>query len=399
MGKERFGVFQIILTFLAYASLSNLGIGNGLRNKISEFIGNNREGELKGLIGSAFYIAIFIAIIFSVLGSIFIWFIFEPNWIISNTTISDNEIKLTFLASFIFFCLSLIFGLFSSIAFGIHKSYLTTLVSIVQYAIYCILLYLLIQTNQKPFLVYVSVGYGISVIISQIVPLFTIGKNKNLWPPDFSKRKLYNKTLLNTSIGFFVLQLSTIVLFSSDNIILSKLLDPGEVAEYSIANKIYFLIITLFSILLIQVWNSTTDAFAKKDFKWIRKTVSKLHVILIPVFLGTILISFFLNDIIKIWVGENFNFTVQFRLVFAVYVLVHCSNAIYVNILNGIGRLKVQTIAYIIGAVLNFILAYYFIVNLDYGVIGVLYSKLICVTFTSLLCMLDYNKFIKSEKL
>lgn len=399
LGKEKYGVFQIILTFLTWASLANLGVGNGLRNKISEYIGSDRLQELRGIIGSAYSIAITIAVIFSIIGGVFIWYIFEPNWIISNTIISDTEIKLTFFVTFIFFCVSLIFGLFSSIAYGIHKSYLTTLVQIVQYVIYCLLLYFLIKTNQGSSLVVVSIIYGISVIISQVVPYLTIGKNKTLWPPDFSKRKFYYKELLNTSIGFFVLQLSSIVLFSSDNIILSKLLGPDDVTEYSIAYKIYFLIITFFSILLIQVWNSTTDAFAKKDFVWIRKTVKKLHLVLIPVFIGTLLISFYLNDMVKIWIGETFNFTLQFRLVFTVYVLIHCSNAIYVNILNGIGRLKLQTLAYIIGAILNFILAYHFIVNLDLGIIGVLYSKLICVSFTSILCMLDYKKFIKSMEL
>ncbi len=399
MGKERFGIYQIILTFLSWASIANLGVGNGLRNKISEFIGNNREGELRGIIGSAFYIALIIGLILLIVVGSFIWFVFEPEWIISNTSISYYEIKLTFLVSFIFFCINLVFSLFSSIAYGIHKSYLTTIVQVVQYAIYCSLLYIFIKTNQKSFLVYVSIIYGVSTIFSQIVPLFTIVKNKFLWPPDFSSHKTYSKELLNMSLGFFVLQLSSIVLFSSDNIILSKLLGPEEVTEYNIAYKLYFLIITFFSIILIQVWNSTTDALAKKDFDWIKKTVKKLHFILIPIFLGTIIISIFLNDIIFIWIGETFNFSLNFRIIFAVYVLFHCSNAIFVNILNGIGRLRIQTISYIFAAILNFILAYYFIVNLNLGIISVLYSKLICIIFTSFLCMLDYNKFIKSSEL
>lgn len=396
MGKERFGIFQIILTFLTWTSLANLGIGNGLRNKISEYIGNNRKNELRGIIGSAFSIAISIASVLLIIGSVFIWFIFEPEWIISNASLSYNEIKLTFLVSFIFFCLNLIAGLFSSIAYGIHKSYLTSFVLVVQYASYCILLYFLIETNQVSFLVYVSIAYGISTIVAQIVPFLRIAKDKILWPPEFSKRKIYNNELLQMSLSFFVLQLSAIVLFSSDNIILSKLLGPSDVAEYSIAYKVFFLIITFFSILLIQVWNLTTDALARKDFNWINKTVKKLHLILVPVFMGTILIAVFLNYIVKLWVGEAFNYSLQFRLIFAFYVLVHCSNAIYVHILNGLGKLKIQTIAYIIGAIVNFVLSYFFITALDSGIIGVLYSKLICVAFTSILCMLDYRRFMKS---
>jgi O-antigen/teichoic acid export membrane protein len=395
MGKERFGIFQIILTFLSWASIANLGVGNGLRNKISEYLGNNRENEIRGVIGTAFSIALTISLILLVTGCSFIWFIFEPEWIISNTSISNYEIKLTFLLSFTFFCINLVFSLFSSIAYGIHKSYLTTIVQVVQYAIYCLLLYAFIKTNQKSFLVYVSIIYGLSTIFSQVVPFFTIAKNKDLWPPNFSNHKTYTKELLNISLGFFILQLSSIILFSSDNIILSKLLGPEEVAEYSIAYKLFFLVITSFSIILIQVWNSTTDALAKKDFDWIKRTVKKLHLILIPIFLGTILISLCLNYIVKIWIGETFNYSWQFRFIFSLYTLVHCSSAIFTNILNGAGRLKIQTIACVISSIINFMLSYFFIEILNLGLVGILYSKLICVSIITFMCFYDYKRFIQ----
>lgn len=399
LDEERFGIFQTILTFLAWASVANLGIGNGLRNKISEYLGSNREDEIRGLIGSAFTIAFGVSLIFFLVASIFIWFIFRPEWIINRTIISDFEIKLTFLITFFFFSCSLFLGLFTSIAFGIHKSYLSTFVQVLQYAIYCLLLFFLIRTERNSYLVYVAIVNGIAIIFSQLALFFSIYKNSILWPPNFKIRKKYYNELLKVSVGFFILQLSSIILFSSDNLILSKLLGPSEVTQYSIATKIFFTIISFFSILLIQVWNSTTDALAKKDYLWIKKTVIKLHKILILVFVGTLIVGIFLNFIVKIWVGDSFNYSLQFRLIFVLYVLIHCSNAIYVNILNGLGKLKLQTIAYIIGAIMNFILAYLFIVIFRMGVIGVLYSKLVSIIFTNTICMVDYNRFIKSVRI
>lgn len=396
LDEERFGIFQTILTFLAWASVANLGIGNGLRNKISEYLGSNREDEIRGLIGSAFTIAFGVSLIFFLVASIFIWFIFRPEWIINRTIISDFEIKLTFLITFFFFSCSLFLGLFTSIAFGIHKSYLSTFIQVIQYIIYCLLLFFLIKTNKNSNLVYVAFVNGIAIIASQIFLFFSISKKKILWPPNFKVRKQYYNELFNVSLGFFVLQLSSIILFSSDNLILSKLLGPAEVTQYSIASKIFFTVISFFSIFLIQVWNSTTDALAQKDFLWIKKTVLKLHKLLVIVFIGTFFIGILLNYVVKIWIGNSFDYSLQFRIIFILYVLFHCSNAIFVNVLNGLGKLKLQTIAYIIGAVMNFVLAYIFIVIYEMGIIGVLYSKLVSIIFTNFLCMLDYNRFLKS---
>lgn len=396
LGKERFGIFQTILTFISWAMLANLGIGNGLRNKISEYIGSNKSNELKGIIGSAFSASLSISIILLLTGLIFFGFIFDPLWLFSNVTISSNEIRLTFLISFVFFCFNLFFSLFSSIAYGIHKSYIVTIAQVFQYGLYCLFLFFLIKAGAISSLIFVSIVYGVSMILSQLIPIFIISKKSELWPPDFKKRKNYYKELLSMSIGFFVLQLSSIVLFSSDNFILSKLLGPDDVAEYSIANKIFFLIINVFSIILIQVWNSTTDAMARKDYEWIKRTVKRLNKILILVFIGSIFIALILNPLIKLWVGQSFNFSLTFRLSFAIYVLIHCINAIYVNILNGLGKLTLQTISYIITAILNFIISYLLIIKMNIGVSGVLYSKIICVVITTIICIYDYKRFFKS---
>lgn len=396
LGKERFGIFQTILTFISWAMVANLGIGNGLRNKISEYIGSNKSNELKGIIGSAFSISLGISIILLIIGFFFFWFVFDPLWLFSNIKISPYEIQLTFLISFVFFCLNLFFSLFSSIAYGIQKSYIVTFVQVFQYSLYCLFLFILIKTHTTSNLISVSVIWGLSMLLSQLIPGILISRNNELWPPDFKKKKQYYKELLTMSLGFFVLQLSSIVLFSSDNFILSKLLSPEDVAEYSIANKVFFLIINVFSIILIQVWNSTTDAMVKKDYEWIKRTAKRLNKILILVLVSSVFIALILNPLIKVWVGQSFNFSITFRLCFAIYVLIHCINAIYVNILNGLGKLTLQTIAYIITAILNFIISYLFIIKMNIGISGVLYSKIICVSITSIICIYDYKRFLKS---
>ena len=55
---ERYGVWQTILTVISWASLSNFGIGNGLRNKVTQSITEKKYDKLKSYITSAHLIVL-----------------------------------------------------------------------------------------------------------------------------------------------------------------------------------------------------------------------------------------------------------------------------------------------------------------------------------------------------
>jgi O-antigen/teichoic acid export membrane protein len=397
LGKEKFGVFQTVITFLTLASLANLGVNNGLRNKISEYIGENKNLELRSIIGTALLLSLFLSVVLFISGTVFFIYFFKPSFFLKDYTIYSTEINKSIYILFCFFCANIFFGLMSSISFGLHKSYLVTLSQVFHVSLYFILLIFLVNYNSDSSLVYVSFCYGVTMILSQIAIFFKLRKVTEVWPPIFKSCKKYARKLFSVSFGFFILQLSTVILFSADNFILSRLLGPVEVAEYSIAYKLFFMIITIFSITLIQVWNSTTDAAARGDFLWIKNTVKRLNYLLIPVFFIVFTMGLSLNYIVELWIGEDFNFLLEFRILFSVYVLVHCSNAIYVNILNGLGRLKMQTISYLIAAIMNCLFSYFFIVVCNFSVTGILYSKIICIIFTSTVCFYDYTRFVREK--
>ena len=401
LGKEPFGIFQTIMTFLSWVTLANLGIGNGLRNRITEYytIGEKKQ-QIKELTGSAFAYSSILSVAVCIIGTSTLFFFFNPSALFHNLSQSDHEIKITFIIAFIFFCVGLTLSLFSSISFAIHKSYLNTFAQIIQNLIFIILLIVGSRLLSTKVLIYVSLVYGIASCVSQIFPLIDLYKNKLLWPPKFNLSKKNIKILSGISLQFFFLQLASVILFSSDNFIISKFLGGSIVAEYSISYRLYFIVVTLFSIILIQVWSSSASALAKRDFIWIKKIVYKLHLLLLLVILILMVLSLGYNWIISIWIGEN-NFSEtaswQFKLLFSVYILLLCSSGIFVNILNGIGRLRLQTFSYIIGGIIYFISCHYFIGVYNLNLIGLLISKIICILITLTICIYDYQNFIKDK--
>lgn len=398
LGQERYGLFETILTALSWASLTNLGLGNGLRNNISYSLAENKTREIRHMIGATFTLSTVLVITLLLIGNICIYYLIDFTWLFTNITISITEIKISFSISFSFFCFSLFSELFSSIALGIHKSYISSLSKTLSSALYVLFLFWIVKAQIQSCLLISSIIYGIAILMGDFISAIFIFLRKDIWPPIFKKNGEYYKRLFKTSFSFFLLQIATIVLFSSDNFIISKLLGPKDVTEYSIINKCFFVIISLFSIVLIQVWNAAADAYVKQDFDWIRRIIKKLHLLLLSCIFMSFFIACFFNEIVSFWLGDEFSYSLLIRFLFVLYVYIHCSNAIYVNVLNGIGHLKWQIIVYLLCAVLNFLLSYYLIEYFDIGYIGVLYSKLFCVFLTSFVCMTDYYVFVKSKK-
>src|SRR5690606_33265753 len=78
---------------------------------------------------------------------------------------------------------------------------------------------------------------------------------------------LWKKTYFNEIFGlgatFFIIQCSVIILFSTDNFIITQLFNPQEVVPYNIAQKYFSISLIVFNMLLTPYWSGFTDAFTK----------------------------------------------------------------------------------------------------------------------------------------
>src|SRR5262249_44715503 len=79
--------------------------------------------------------------------------------------------------------------------------------------------------------------------------------------------------LLHLSILFFVLQLASALAYSSDNLIASRLLGAAEVADYSVAVKLFTLSAVLLGLVLQPLWPAYAEAIARRDLMWVRRTL------------------------------------------------------------------------------------------------------------------------------
>lgn len=395
LGNERYGVWQTVLTIISWAAISNFGISNGLRNKITESIAVKNNKKLKGYITSAYIYLSIISIIILVTASVLILFI-NTNTLFKNNTLSRNEVIISFVIVILSFCINFVLGISSSIAYGIHKSALVNFFQVLS-SLLILLGLVLLKIVSNPSLINISLIYLVGNSLSNFLFTALLFSRKSFRPNLKLYNSKYGKELTAVGLEFFVLQIANIVLFSTDNFIISMFIGVESVTNYSITAKLFQMVSTLFSICLIQLWSAVAKANFENNFIWIKNAIRKLLMLLIPTILVVIIMLFNFQFIIKIWIGHNFLLNSRLIFLCAIYSLLICFNGIFVNVQNGMNRTRPQIIPTIFCSILNIPLALILIKGLNMGVNGVMLSNIISLAIMTFFSCKDIKYIFKKN--
>ena len=72
------------------------------------------------------------------------------------------------------------------------------------------------------------------------------------------------------------MQIAAVVVFTTDNLIITQLFGPAQVAPYSIALKYFNIAQMGFSIIITPFWSAFTEAYTKNDYAWIKNNIKRL---------------------------------------------------------------------------------------------------------------------------
>lgn len=397
LDNERYGIWQTILTIISWVALTNFGIGNGLRNKITQSLTEKRYDKLKNYITSAYIYLTVIAIIILFL-AIGLIFTVNTSVLFKNNTLQRNEIVFSFVIIITSFCVNFILGICSNIAYGIHKSSIVNLFQVISNLLTLGGL-LVIYKYTRVSLINISLLYFVSNTLTNIIFTIYIFSDAKLRPDIKHRNAVYGKELTTLGIEFFILQMSSIILFSTDNFIISTFIGVNQVTDYSIVSKLFQVISTLFSILLIQLWSEVAKATYNANYMWIKSSMQKLIILLIPTAI-TLLVMILKFDIIsKIWLGKSIIVDSKLLYLAAFYSWLICLNGIFVNIQNGMSKIRVQTISSLISCIVNIPLAVILIKFFNLGVIGVMMSNIICLMISTAMCSIDVSVRINSNNI
>lgn len=378
LGKQDYGLWMTIFSIVSWIYTFDLGIGNGLRNKLSESFAKKDYINAKEYITTGYVILSTIAIFILFLGIIGIK--------ISNITkflnidfYTESYIKLVFMSIFSLTIINFIILLYKVFYFSIHNSFIGELNNFIFQISFIFLLYLFNYFN-KVNLISIAIIYpGINLMIGIFATINFFKKYPNLKPnlKFFKKEKI--KEINGLGIIFFIIQISMLIILTTDNMLITKYIGANEVTTYSIVSKLFQILLILEGLISAPMWTLFIDAYVKKDKKWIKKAFRNLNLLFLLLILGVIIIIYILPYVVKMWIGQELIYPRYLILFWGLFILNRVYGDIYMIFINATGKIKLQMYLYILGAIINIPLTIYFIKDLNMGSSGAILATNICM--------------------
>jgi O-antigen/teichoic acid export membrane protein len=352
-----YGIWITLSSIIGWFSFFDIGFGHGLRNRLAESI------AVKDFVLARKYVSTTYAVLSMIVLAVLALFLLAHRYldwskILNAPSEMTNELNLTALVIFVFFCLQFVLKLLTTVFTANQEPSKSSIFDFISSLISLIVIFLLTKTTDGNL---INLAYAISLapVVVLLIGSFWFykGKYKAFSPSirliDF---KLTN-SLVDLGLKFFIIQISAIVVYSTNNVIISHLFGPEEVTPFNISFKLFSIVTMLFNIFSTPFWSAFTDAYVKDDLIWIKKALNKMLVFWFGSIIASIVILVFSPVIIKFWVGEEINVSIFLSMAVAIYVITFIWQNIYIIFLNGVSKIKLQFIASILVSIVNIPLA------------------------------------------
>ncbi len=390
--KTQYGIWLTLSSIIGWFSFFDIGFGNGLRNKFAEAVASGKY-KLARIYVSTTYAILSIVIGFVLL----IFLVVNPflNWssILNTSQSMAPQLSILALIVFTFFCVQFILQLLITVLTANQQPAKAALFNFLANLISLFIIFILTKTTSGN-LLYLGISLGCTPVLVLLVSnIWFYTHSYRQYAPSFHLIRLgYAKKLTGVGLKFFIIQVAAIILFQCNNIIIAQLFGPEEVTPYNIAFKYFGIITMIAAIVMTPFWSAFTDAWHRKDYVWIKNVIRKLQKFWFVISCVALVLLFFSNFVYKFWVGGNINVTFNVSLFMTLNVIIITWNMIYVQFLNGIGKIQLQLYSGVFGTIL--IIPLTIILAKNFEIAGVVLSSCILGLVNTSWTYIQYKKII-----
>ena len=376
LGALEYGIWVTISTSVVMLAVLDLGISNTLTNLISKAYAENDERQAQRYVATAFLLTVVIVACVAVLmyfawhdanwGSIF--HVTDPALVASSRTCVGIAIC--------FFLFGLPLGLANRVLSGYQQNHLLNYFSMANSVLGLIAILAVIALHGS--LVMLLGAFSGAMLTGSValnIWLF-IWHKPFLKPfPWFAEKRLM-RGFLGEGMLFFILQLSTLVVFNSDNLVITHFLGAREVTPYSIAWRFTNYATMMQSLLIPSLWPAFTEAYHRRDLLWVRTTYRRANrssLLLVGLMAG--LLSLFGRSIIRIWIGPAALPSASLLWCMATWAVVVSITTNQALLLTATSRLRVSAAVALLAASINLALSCYLVVRI--GSKGVILATIV----------------------
>ncbi len=343
LDQEKYGIWITIFSIVTWFNMMDVGLGNGFRNKFAEALAMGKRKLAKAYVQTLYSSMTIIA---GVLIATFLIVNHFLNWnrILNIPANFDENIDIIAAVVFLLFCVQLILKNISTVLLSLQKTTFSNSLIFLGNLLALILIFLFNKFHATN-LFSIALIFMISPIIILSIATIIVFRNylKEFRPALFSvPRKKYFNELMGLGFKFFLIQIATVVMFSSSSVIISQLYGPSSVTPYNVTYQLFAAAQIVFGIIITPFWTAFTEANAKSDFEWIKKSLKKLLVLWGIYSIGIILLWLISPFIFKIWLGGKIAIPLSLSFQFALFAILMTWSSIFSFFVAGIGKITIS---------------------------------------------------------
>lgn len=376
LSKTGYGLWAALSSILAWFFIFDIGVGNGLRNKYIELKANNKIAEIKYYVSTAYFIFSVLAVLIVIVFLIINHFI---NWtnLLNAPLDYSHQLKVTALIVFSSLAVAFVARLINTILQADLKTGLSDSLGVIAYSISLLGIIFLTKFSTPSLVNFAILTTGSNLFVTIVTSIILFRSiYKKIAPGIKFIRINLAKDLVVVGVKFFVIQLGSLVLFQTTSIILSNLVGPDSVTDYTITSKYYSIASMAFIMLTQPLWTGYGDAYYKKDFNWINQTFLRLQKMWIILTGGLIVMVLLQKTVYHFWLHDRLTVDYTMSLLFIVFYSLQMWANIYEPFINATSKLKLQLIIILVIIPLFIPFTVYFVKYLKLGPKGILISMI-----------------------
>ena len=379
VNPTKYGIWLTLSSIIAWLSYFDLGFAHGFRNRFAEAKANG-DMRLAREYVSTTYAVLFL--LFSVILLITLVVNNYLDWsrILNIDPVYKDELSVVFGLLACFFCLNMIASVFTTMLTADQKPALASLIQTGGQVLAFLCIYILtkVTTGSLSALVFVFSGIPCFLLLFVSFIMFHVKRYKPVMPALRNIRFSLTKNILGLGFQFFIILISMLFIYQFINIIIARVEGPEAVTQYNIAYKYFGTLNMIGGIILNPFWTAFTDAYVKKDYKWMsdmQKNLERMWLYcILP--LGFLMLAFS-SFVYTLWIGDAVHVDFELSCIVFLFALSQTFVGIYVSLINGTGKVRIQMLIYLIFSVVAVP-----IINISckrFGIIG-------AVSFPTMVC-------------
>lgn len=358
LGEYKNGVWLTISSILLWIDNMDIGLGNGMRNKLTTYLAQGDEQRVRTLVSSTFAMltCIIVPTMLLLLGFIYVC---DTYHLLNIDPSQVNNLDQVLMLTVILVCATFVFKLVGNFYMGLQLPAVNNLLVAIGQTLALVGTYAVFLSGSHSLMLIAIVNTSANLIVYLLAFPVTFWLR---YPRLCPRLRLVNlgeaKAVASMGVQFFIMQMASLILFATANFLISKLFSPSMVTPYQITYRYFSIFMVAFTVICMPYWNATTDAYTRCDTAWIRTANRKMTLMTTGILLGMVLMIAISPFVYAIWIGDEVQIDIRMTIVMAVYMFILIYSMRYSFFINGIGKLRLQMIFTTAAAIVFIPLAY-----------------------------------------